>query len=572
MKKILYQTKHKDLMTMKKTISEEIYSKLHYAKSIASINPDKSMEISKEAYALAKTNSLELEEGYSLIGMVLACRVKSDSSSMLDYSFRALSIFEARNHIAGQVKAFNLIGIAYFYSSIYEEALKYFLKVEDLLESNKDDFLLSRIFNNIGEIYRESAMYDRAMEYYGKGIDIAVENNFSLNHAALLSNIGEIHFTKGEFDTALMVYNESYDILIDSNDMVSLGEIENRIGKVYFEIGDFKKAEEYYFKSFERLKDINNKYYVIDVLINIAKLHSIKSSIETLNFYEEAMEFAESVGAKKKLCQIYKLISEYHQSQGNYKNALEYYKNYCNINEQIMSSNLRNKLEILNIELKNIHMIGEFEQIKIRLEKEITTQKNKLEKIKMTNKILEKKAYEDELTGIPNRRSINTYLRRILKEMGTKEDLIALFIIDIDKFKKYNDCWGHSQGDNCIRKITECIKKIQNNRNDIFGRYGGEEFVYISTSLTYEDAFNLGNLIRTEVERIGLYYMDKGVHNNVTISVGGVIGSSSDFKSMVNIMELADKELYRAKAMGRNMTILRDINACSKNDIDSADK
>lgn len=557
---------------MKKTISEEIYSKLHYAKSIASINPDKSMEISKEAYALAKTNSLELEEGYSLIGMVLACRVKSDSSSMLDYSFRALSIFEARNHIAGQVKAFNLIGIAYFYSSIYEEALKYFLKVEDLLESNKDDFLLSRIFNNIGEIYRESAMYDRAMEYYGKGIDIAVENNFSLNHAALLSNIGEIHFTKGEFDTALMVYNESYDILIDSNDMVSLGEIENRIGKVYFEIGDFKKAEEYYFKSFERLKDINNKYYVIDVLINIAKLHSIKSSIETLNFYEEAMEFAESVGAKKKLCQIYKLISEYHQSQGNYKNALEYYKNYCNINEQIMSSNLRNKLEILNIELKNIHMIGEFEQIKIRLEKEITTQKNKLEKIKMTNKILEKKAYEDELTGIPNRRSINTYLRRILKEMGTKEDLIALFIIDIDKFKKYNDCWGHSQGDNCIRKITECIKKIQNNRNDIFGRYGGEEFVYISTSLTYEDAFNLGNLIRTEVERIGLYYMDKGVHNNVTISVGGVIGSSSDFKSMVNIMELADKELYRAKAMGRNMTILRDINACSKNDIDSADK
>lgn len=557
---------------MKKTISEEIYSKLHYAKSIASINPDKSMEISKEAYALAKTNSLELEEGYSLIGMVLACRVKSDSSSMLDYSFRALSIFEARNHIAGQVKAFNLIGIAYFYSSIYEEALKYFLKVEDLLESNKDDFLLSRIFNNIGEIYRESAMYDRAMEYYGKGIDIAVENNFSLNHAALLSNIGEIHFTKGEFDTALMVYNESYDILIDSNDMVSLGEIENRIGKVYFEIGDFKKAEEYYFKSFERLKDINNKYYVIDVLINIAKLHSIKSSIETLNFYEEAMEFAESVGAKKKLCQIYKLISEYHQSQGNYKNALEYYKNYCNINEQIMSSNLRNKLEILNIELKNIHMIGEFEQIKIRLEKEITTQKNKLEKIKMTNKILEKKAYEDELTGIPNRRSINTYLRRILKEMGTKEDLIALFIIDIDKFKKYNDCWGHSQGDNCIRKITECIKKIQNNRNDIFGRYGGEEFVYISTSLTYEDAFNLGNLIRTEVERIGLYYMDKGVHKNVTISVGGVIGSSSDFKSMVNIMELADKELYRAKAMGRNMTILRDINACSKNDIDSADK
>lgn len=544
---------------MNKTISEEIYNKLHHAETIASVNPDKSLEISEEAYALAKANNLALEEGYALIGMALACRVKSDRSSMLDYSFRALSIFEAKEHIAGQVKALNLIGIAYFYSSIYEEALRYFLKVEDLLEFNKDEFLLSRVLNNIGEVYRESGIYDKAMEYYEKAIDIVAKNNFSLNHAAILSNMGKIYFDKGEFETALKVYNKSYDIIVDSKDMVNLGEIENRIGMVYFKIGDFKKAEEYYSRSFERLEDIHNKYYVIDVLINIAQLHLVKESRKTLNFYEKAMEFADAVEAKRKLCQIYRLISEYYENQGDYINALKYYKNYYNLNEQVMSSNLSNKLEILNIELKNIQIIGEFEQIKIRLENEVAIQKNELEKIKLANKMLEKKAYEDELTGIPNRRSINTYLKKILDEMSLKEDQIVLFMIDIDNFKKYNDYWGHSQGDICLRKITDSIKKIQNSRDDIFGRYGGEEFVYISTYLSYGDALELGNLIRTEVERIGLYYIDKGEHKNVTISVGGAIGSSSDFKSIANIMEFADKELYRAKEMGRNMTFLRDI-------------
>ncbi len=551
----------KDLIAMKKIVSKEIYSKLDYAKSIASVYPDKSMEICQEAYNLAKTNYLILEEGYALIGMSLSSRVKSDGSSMLDYSYRALTIFKDKEHIPGQIKALNLIGIAYFYSSMYEESLKCFLKVTDLLERNRDDFLLSSVLNNIGEIYRESEIYDKAMEYYEKAVDIVVANNYSLNHAAILGNIGEIHFDKREFEIALEVYNKSHNILSDTNDMVNLGDIENRIGKVYFAIGDFEKAEEYYLKSYERLEDISNKYYVIDVLINIAKLYIGSRSRKVLYFYEKAIEFAEKVGSKKKLCQVYKLISEYHEDEGDYKNALELYKKYSNVNKEIMSSSLRTKLEILNIEFRNIKDTDEFEQIRNRLEKEITRQKKEIEKIKLANEILEKKAYEDELTGISNRRSINIYLKKFIEEISSKEHSIVLFMMDIDNFKKYNDYWGHAEGDICLKKIAECIRKIQISRSDSFGRYGGEEFVYISTSINYEDASKLGNLIRTEVEEVGLYYMDGEEKRPVTISVGGVIGIRSDFKSISNIMEIADKELYRAKDMGKNITILKDIRA-----------
>lgn len=544
-------------MELKNTVSKEIHDKISYANSIVNIYPNKAINISKEAYKLAEINKLEIEKGYALIAGALASRVKSDVINMLDYSYKALSIFEAKSHIMGQAKSLNLIGIAYFYSSMYEEALKFFLEGNNLLNFNKDVSLRVNILNNIGEVYRKSEIHEKAMEYYEKAIDIVKENNLSLTYSTILGNIGEIHFSKKEFNKALEVYEKSHDALIDSEDMISLGEIEERIGKIYFELGDFKKAENYYLKSLNRLEGVSNKYYAIDVLVSIAQLYMKIFSEKALDFYEKAKEFAEDVGTKDKLLKIYRLISECHEGQGNYKNALEYYKKYSNINEEIMSSNLRNRLEILNIDLRNIETTGKIDKIRIRLENEITRQKNELEKIKKSNEILQKKAYEDELTGIRNRRSINIYLKNILEEMLLKEDTIALFMIDIDKFKKYNDYWGHSEGDICIKKIADCIKKIQISRGDIFGRYGGEEFLYISTKINYEEALNLGNLIRTEVEEIGLYYMDKEEKKSTTISVGGVIGKLSDLNSIPKIMELADRELYKAKDMGRNITLLR---------------
>lgn len=139
------------------------------------------------------------------------------------------------------------------------------------------------------------------------------------------------------------------------------------------------------------------------------KLHHAKT-IASVN-PDKSLEISEEAYALAKANNL-EVESEYHENQGDYMNALKYYKNYYNFKEQVMNSNLGNKLEILNIELKNIEIIGEFEQIKIRLEKKIAIQKNELEKIKLENKMLEKEAYEDELTGIPNRRSINAYLKK----------------------------------------------------------------------------------------------------------------------------------------------------------------
>ena len=80
-----------------------------------------------------------------------------------------------------------------------------------------------------------------------------------------------------------------------------LGDAENKIGKIYFQMEDFVSAKRYYLRAFKRLRRIDNRYYSIDVLINLAELYEMKSIAGTLSLYEKAIYYAESMGAKKKL-------------------------------------------------------------------------------------------------------------------------------------------------------------------------------------------------------------------------------------------------------------------------------
>lgn len=544
---------------MENNISKEIYKILNEAKDISTTYPDKSYTMCEKVYDMSKKHNLKLEEGYALIGMSLACRAKSGTNEMLDYSYNALEIFEVLQEPLGQIKSLNLIGIAYFYNSMYEQALKYLLQALDLLDEFKDNLLLSRILNNIGEVFRESVNYHRALHYYYRALKICTDNSSKINTASLLNNIGEIYFIENKYNEALEYFTKSYDILIEEKDMIMLGEVENKLGKVHYINENYSEAEEYFFRALSRLDNVDNKFYAIDVLTNIAKLQLEKDSNKSLYYFEKAIEYAEKTNAKKKLSEVCKIVADYYEKIGNFRDALEYFKKYHRVDQEIMTSTVGNKLEILKIELGYLKENHKFEKIKIinqRLQIEILNQRNELVKIQKSNKILEKKALEDELTGIPNRRYINYHLNKIWEESLLYDQVIAIFIIDIDFFKKYNDYWGHLKGDECLIKVANCLKDIQVRRKDIFGRYGGEEFIYCVRNINYGQALELGNLIRNEVEKLRLKYSVDNKSAGVTVSVGGAIGKSLNFNSVSNVIQIADKELYKAKDMGRNITFI----------------
>lgn len=547
---------------MENNLSEEIFRLLDESKKICTSFPNKSYTMSKKVYNLCKEKRMTLEEGFALISMAFACRAKSEINKMLKYSFIALEIFKELNDKLGQIKSLNLIGIAYFYNSMYEEALKSLLQALDVLDEFKDDFLLCCVLNNIGEVYYESMNHDTALEYYCKALEIITDINSEISTASLLTNIGKVYFTQKRYSDALEYHTQSYNILIKENDMVMLGEVENNIGKIHFVNENYDKAEEYLFSALRRLENIDNKFYTIDVLVNIAKLQLVKDSNKSLYYFEKAIQYAEKTNAKKKLSEVCKMVADYYDRIGDFRVALEYFKRYHSVEQEIMTSIVGNKLEMLKIEIEHIRETHKFEKMKIinnRLESEISFQRSELQKIRKINKVLEKKALEDELTGVPNRTYINYHLNKAWEESMLCDPVVALFIIDIDNFKKYNDYWGHIIGDQCIVKVANCLKDIQVKRKDIFGRYGGEEFIYFAKNLTYDKALELGNKLKSEVEKLCLKYTLDENSSVITISLGGVLGKTSQFDNISDIIQVADKELYKAKNNGRNIVYINNL-------------
>ena len=155
---------------------------------------------------------------------------------------------------------------------------------------------------------------------------------------------------------------------------------------------------------------------------------------------------------------------------------------------------------------------------------------------------IEKLSLYDSLTGIRNRRSFNLTMNDV---WGSPS--LSMIMIDIDKFKSFNDKHGHLSGDVCLRTVANVIKSFV--KTDFVFRWGGEEFAILLTDTTLPEAKNIAEQLRIAVEST-LISLENGTSTSVTISLGVGIPKESDRPE--DFCETVDKALYRAKENGRN--------------------
>ncbi|MVX65514.1 diguanylate cyclase [Clostridium chromiireducens] len=159
----------------------------------------------------------------------------------------------------------------------------------------------------------------------------------------------------------------------------------------------------------------------------------------------------------------------------------------------------------------------------------------------------------DGLTGIWNRRSFDNYINKSIKSCARSQKPISLIMADIDFFKGYNDNYGHLKGDDCLIKVAKTIASSIKRPLDFAARYGGEEFAVILPETDIEGAKVIAEEIRKNVEGLKIIHEHSNTSSFVTLSLGITtiypnIESSSD-----ELIESADKALYRAKSNGRNV-------------------
>lgn len=177
--------------------------------------------------------------------------------------------------------------------------------------------------------------------------------------------------------------------------------------------------------------------------------------------------------------------------------------------------------------------------------------KNHLE-LKKVRDLLEKQAFIDGLTGIPNRRRFDEVLEREwYRGMRSKKPL-SLILMDIDFFKKYNDNYGHKQGDICLQLVAQSIAESMKRAGDFVARYGGEEFVVILPETDTQGAILVADIVRESLKRVDIVHGYSDAASHVSLSQGIATFYPTSEISSSELVVAADQALYVAKETGRN--------------------
>ncbi|GAB2700934.1 diguanylate cyclase [Aliiglaciecola sp. 3_MG-2023] len=196
-------------------------------------------------------------------------------------------------------------------------------------------------------------------------------------------------------------------------------------------------------------------------------------------------------------------------------------------------------------QLENKH--NEFKKLKTELENLIDKRTKELQ---TANAKLEKIAYYDPLTNIPNRRFFIDHAHRLIKSCLRRDSLVAFGLLDIDDFKVFNDTYGHDAGDIVLVEIAKYLNGFFR-VDDAFCRYGGEEFAFVAAIKEADDASRLADRLLNGIRNLKVT-LNTSTQISVTISMGIRVSLPSEDLDLEKGLKDADITLYHSKGEGKN--------------------
>jgi len=183
---------------------------------------------------------------------------------------------------------------------------------------------------------------------------------------------------------------------------------------------------------------------------------------------------------------------------------------------------------------------------------EITKRKQAEKALEEANRKLEALSMTDGLTGVANRRRFDAVLAREYARHARSGAELSLIMLDIDHFKNFNDCYGHVNGDECLRQVAQAMTDCIVRPTDMVARYGGEEFACILPETDSHGAVAIAEKIRRGIIARAIPHKESQVTDCVTASLGVATMPCTAGGSAMDLVGKADEQLYLAKSSGRN--------------------
>jgi diguanylate cyclase (GGDEF)-like protein len=183
--------------------------------------------------------------------------------------------------------------------------------------------------------------------------------------------------------------------------------------------------------------------------------------------------------------------------------------------------------------------------------RDVSARKAIEDQLQEANRRLQALAEQDALTGLANRRYFDDALLREHAHAQRERKSLGLLMIDVDRFKSFNDRYGHPAGDECLKRIGETINGTIGRSGDVAARYGGEEFAVLLPDTDESETASVAERIRLAVLLLAIEH-EASPNRVATISVGAASLAGDPSSGPEALLREADRALYRAKDSGRN--------------------
>lgn len=459
---------------------------------------------------------------------------------------QAVVVAERLRDAPAEVDALNLLAFAYMQLALYDEALAAIERSIERVGALPDRELRSGTYNRAGTIRSAMGDFAAAGELFDRArteLDTLAEGGDEVSSETmfcLLTNTADL-----VLETARAGEPVEPDALREgvarSDHALDLAQVaENpyrqalshlNSGGLSVYLGDDEAAR----RSLDAAATISREhgYRGLEMgCLELKALHAQRRGLHTeaLEVFAAVVELAEETADSGVLARAHQSASESWEAVGDFRAALESYRRFHDLEtaQRTQTAEVRSRLVGMTVELQ-------------QLRSEAAE--------------LGRRAHEDSLTGLANRRSFDESLPGLLAR-ARPEDWICVCLIDVDHFKLVNDTHGHAVGDVVLRNLGQLLRE-EVRRDDLLARIGGEEFALVCLLRRPADGERFGDGLRQRAagarKRVeGYDWTSVAPGLAVTVSVGAAMSRGSDGIAAADLMVAADELLYAAKAAGRN--------------------
>ncbi|MFC4455689.1 tetratricopeptide repeat protein [Deinococcus sonorensis] len=519
-------------------------------------DPERSKREAQDALALAEQHDHPPGVMASLRTLAFSDLRTGDPRSALHRLNRALNLQTPGSDLALERDCKNLL--AWLYKDLFntEKATQYLLESLELSRRLEDASGQANALGNLG-VVTAARMGDRrsALGYFEQALALHQQSGNLPGQANCLYNMADNLVELGEYALAQQVGRQAVEAARAAGNPVLEAVSCSVVGRALDGTGELKRAIVLHDEALETLRrsgiDAPDAYG----WMRLFQAHSLTRqgrTDEAAQALGEVREVAERLDIKEMLVRVHHELAGMHKARGAFDEAMRHLEVERDVdralNEQLTAH--RNEALLMQFEVERAQSEAELYRLRtlelananVALERANREKSSLLVALQEQADLLERQVREDALSGLYNRRHIETLLQRAYEDHRLRGATMAVAMIDIDHFKQVNDRYSHPVGDEVIRQVGRLLTESLSGQQAA-ARYGGEEFLLLLPDTTLEQAARHIERLRVAVHSHPWDQVAPGLH--VSVSAGAAVNDQTrDYEKLVSA---ADFKLYRAK-------------------------